>query len=104
MLWKSDVQELAGRSPEPVSPPWDTLVLVCEKCRGARNGPDAHGIRKGLKHRIGKNKRLRVLESPCMNVCPDDAVTVCITRTSRPAQVKLVRSQDELDLLAAELR
>jgi ferredoxin len=92
------------RAPEPVSPPWETLVLVCEKCKGARRGPDAHGIRKGLKQRIGKHKSLRVMESPCMSVCPDDAVTVCISRTQRATEVVLVRSEAELDALAEALR
>ncbi|MET0284311.1 MAG: hypothetical protein ABW352_07565 [Polyangiales bacterium] len=104
MFWKSDMQKLTPVPAEPVTPPWQTLVLICEKCKGARHGPDAHGIRKGLKHRIGKNKQLRVLESPCMNVCPDDAITVCITRTTRPAEVLLIRSEAELDALASDLR
>jgi hypothetical protein len=103
MFWKSDMTKPASRPPEPVSPRWETLVLVCEKCKGARHGPDAHGIRKGLKHRLGKSKQLRVLESPCMGVCPDDAVTVCVTRTSRAAEVMLVRSESELDALASSV-
>jgi hypothetical protein len=104
MFWKADMQKPAPGAAEPVSPPWETLVLICEKCKGSRQGPDAHGIRKGLKQRIGKSKQLRVLESPCMNVCPDDAVTVCITRTTRPAEVFVVRTESELDTLATSLR
>ncbi|HEX5659794.1 MAG TPA: hypothetical protein VFX59_21515 [Polyangiales bacterium] len=104
MLWKSDLAKPASRPPEPVSPKWQTLVLVCEKCKGARHGPDAHGIRKGIKHRIGKNKELRVLETGCMGICPDDAVTVCVTRLARPAEVVLVRSESELDALTDSLR
>jgi hypothetical protein len=101
MLWNID--KPSAREPEPVSPNWQTLVLVCEKCKGSRHGPDARGIRKGLKHRIGKSKELRVLESPCMDVCPDDAITVCIARTAQPAEVVLVRDEAELDGLAAAL-
>lgn len=93
-----------ARPPEPVNPPWQTLVLVCEKCKGARRGPDSHDIRKGLKQRIGKNKSLRVMESPCMSVCPDDAITVCISRMQRATEVVLVRSDAELDGLADSLR
>jgi len=92
---------------ENTEPPWETLVLVCSKCKGARRGPDSRGIRKGLKHRLGKSKQLRVLESECMSVCPDDAVTVCVARTQGHVQpgepavaVHLVRSDEELDQLA----
>ena len=89
--------------PQRVEPPWQTLVLVCTKCKGARRGPDAREIRKGLKHRVGKSKQLRVLESDCMSVCPDDAITVCISKTNGPSEVRIVQSHDELDALAALL-
>lgn len=93
-----------GTEPEPAAPPWQTLVLICTKCKGARRGPDARGIRKGLKNRIGKNKQLRVLESECMSVCPDDAITVCIASAAAGAvSVHLVRAESELDFLAASL-
>lgn len=86
--------------PHQVEPPWQTLVLVCSKCKGARRGPDAREIRKGLKQRVGKHKQLRVLESDCMSICPDDAITVCIARTHGQSEVRIVRSHDELDALA----
>jgi ferredoxin len=86
------------QTPQRVQAPWQTLVLVCTKCKGSRRGPDAREIRKGLKHRVGK-KQLRVLESECMSVCPDDAITVCIAKTSG-TQVVVVQSHDELDGLA----
>jgi hypothetical protein len=104
MFWKSDMQKPPSRSAEPVRPPWETLVLICEKCKGARQGPDARAIRKGLKQRVGKSKQLRVLESPCMGVCPDDAVTVCVVRTARAAEAQLVRDESELDALADSLQ
>ncbi|MDB4990291.1 MAG: hypothetical protein JWN04_5469 [Myxococcaceae bacterium] len=83
-------------------------MLVCSKCKGARRGPDSRAIRKGLKHRLGKSKQLRILESECMSVCPDDAVTVCISRLGRgPAggsvSVHVVRAEHELDQLAEQL-
>jgi ferredoxin len=87
--------------PQHAQAPWQTLVLVCTKCKGARRGPDAREIRKGLKHRVGKNKQLRVLESDCMSVCPDDAITVCIVRVGGPTEVRMVQSHDELDGLAS---
>jgi hypothetical protein len=92
---------IGGAAPQRVDAPWQTLVLVCSKCRGARKGPDQRDIRKGLKQRLGKNKRLRVLESECLSLCPDDAVTVCIARTDQPTELRIIQSCDELDGLAA---
>jgi hypothetical protein len=89
---------------EIVSPPWQTLMLVCIKCKGSRRGPDARGIRKGMKQRLGKQKQLRILESECLGVCPDDAVTVCTLRAgSGETVVRLVRTDAEVDALAASV-
>lgn len=92
------------KEPQCVEPPWETLVLVCSKCRGARHGPDARELRKGLKSRIGKTKQLRIVEVDCLSICPDDAVAVCIAKTSAQAsssEVRIVQSHEELDALAA---
>lgn len=89
--------------PERVTPPWQTLVLVCGKCKGSRRGPDARDIRKRLK-RAGKDKQLRVLESDCMSICPDDAVTICSASPAGGAvTVHVVRTERELDALTERL-
>ncbi|MDB4976214.1 MAG: hypothetical protein JWN48_4555 [Myxococcaceae bacterium] len=103
-----DITSEHARAPERIEPPWQTLVLVCAKCKGARRGPSARDIRKGFKHRLGKSKQLRVLESECMGVCPDDAITVCVSQLSHGASadsvaVHLVRAESELDRLAEQL-
>ena len=90
-----------GQAAERVAPPWQTLVVVCASCKGARKGPDGRGIRKRIKHTIGKDKRLRIAEVDCLGVCPDDAVTVCTVRhPTGHAEVTLVRSDHEVDALA----
>ncbi|MET0341489.1 MAG: hypothetical protein ABW252_10850 [Polyangiales bacterium] len=94
-----------GAAPERVDPPWRAMMLVCAKCKGPRRGPDARGIRKGMKRILGKQKALRVLESECMGVCPDDAITVCTMQAGAgETRVCLVRSEDELEKLAEGLR
>jgi ferredoxin len=85
---------------EPVEAPWQTLMLVCTKCKGARHGPDARDVRKGMKHRVGKSKGLRVLESDCLSVCPEHAITVCIVRARGVSELRLVREHAQLDDLA----
>lgn len=100
---RSDDTKGRTEQPERVAPPWQALVLVCAKCKGARRGPDARDIRKRLK-RAGKDKQLRVIESECMSICPDDAITVCsATCAGGSLAVHLVRSERELDALAERL-
>lgn len=91
------------RAPEPVDVPWDTLVLVCAKCRGARHGPDAREVRKGLKRLLDRPKRLRIVEVDCLRVCPDHAVTVCVVARAAHAELFTVGSEAELEGLAATL-
>lgn len=100
----SDHHEPARTSPEHTEAPWQTLVLLCENCKGGRHGLDARAIRKGLKQRIGKSKSLRVLECDCLDVCPDHAVATCVVRARGNTQVCVVRSESELDELARVLR
>lgn len=88
---------------EQVAPPWQTLLLVCTKCKGARHGPDARDVRKGIKHRLGKSKSLRVLEADCLDICPEHALAVCLVREGRGAEVCILRDAADLDALAARL-
>jgi hypothetical protein len=93
------------QAPRTVEPPWSTLVLVCEKCKGARKGPDAREVRKGVRSLLGKPKHLRVVEVSCLDICPDDAVTVCIGHAgSRSFEVVTVDSHEALERLADSLR
>jgi hypothetical protein len=88
-----------------VDSPWRTLVLVCSKCKGARRGPDARAIRKTLKKELGKRDALRVLEVGCLEVCPDGAVATCVIDAQPPnVCMQLVRSHEEVETLAANLR
>lgn len=93
-----------ARPAERVDPPWQTLVMVCGKCKGSRKGPEPRAIRKGVKLLLGKQKRLRIIEVDCLGVCPDDAVTVCTVRHATGASdVRLVRTQAELEELARDV-
>lgn len=90
--------------PAPVDAPWTTLVLVCSKCKGARRGPDARDIRKGLKRLLGKRKTLRILEVDCLDICPDDAVAACVVaRADAHLDVTTIRSDEEIEGLARTL-
>jgi predicted metal-binding protein len=75
---------------ESISPPVDiALVLVCEKCgsRLARKDEDnvsrrlASRLKKKCKEAFGK-KAVRTVLTSCLDVCPEDRVTVAIVPTA----------------------
>ncbi len=55
--------------------PWSGIVLVCSKCMRRRDREDLRGdLRKALKQ--AGRKDVRVVASGCLDLCPDDGVTV----------------------------
>ena len=90
--------------PTKAEAPWTTLVLVCSKCKGARRGPEARDIRKGLKRLLGKPKTLRILEVDCLDICPDDAVATCVVqRAGARVDLTLIQSDQAVEALARAL-
>jgi hypothetical protein len=70
----------AVRSVRP--PKRDTLVSVCRKCAG-----DASALQAALKkeyRRRGFGKRVRVVKSSCLDICPKRAVAVAVADDRRP--------------------
>jgi hypothetical protein len=65
--------------------PWSEVVLVCAKCaaklgRGRKGKTELRGeIRHALKAR-GLGKRVRVVETGCLDLCPKDGQTVATGR------------------------
>lgn len=55
--------------------PWSEVVVLCSKCMRRQDREDLRGeLRKALKH--GGRKDVRVVLSGCLDLCPDDGVTV----------------------------
>jgi (2Fe-2S) ferredoxin len=75
-----------------VKPSWKRgLVLVCRACDG-----DAKGLRRGLKTAFaeaGLQKRVRVVASGCLDVCPKRANTV-VTVGEGVLDCSIVRDAD----------
>jgi hypothetical protein len=65
--------------------PWSEVVLVCAKCaaklgRGRKGKTELRGeIRHALKAR-GLGKRIRVVETGCLDLCPKDGQTIATGR------------------------
>jgi hypothetical protein len=71
---------------EAINPPVSkALVLVCEKCGKRLKSDDdnpsralASRLKKLSKKRFGKGE-VRALVTSCMDVCPDDQVSIAVT-------------------------
>ena len=94
-----DDEERTVKEPIAVNPKWTRggLVLVCKKCSKDRFVEElpgtaalgkAIGLRSWLKRRLKGGhhaKRIRVVSSGCLDVCPKRAVTVAIEPFARQA-------------------
>ena len=85
--------------------PWQgSLVLACRKCQKKLK---KHGDLKALaslKKTIKRRARhqpetlLHVLNVPCMDLCPKDAVTICVPAQSGD-RLRILRSEEDLATL-----
>ncbi len=83
--------DLSGIQAEPV--PWRDLVLVCRKCSakldGRHFGPDRDmTLREAMKIHIRKHGLkgiVRAVETDCLDLCPEGAVSVM--RIADPRQI-----------------
>ncbi len=91
--------------------PWKgELVLVCTKCmkkQKKQESPFAN-IRKWLKERVKaaeNGPKLRVISVKCVKMCPKDGITIATQQQlgRRPADVSIIRSEADLELLYAQL-
>jgi len=75
-----------------VRPSWDAgLLVVCRKCDGYTKSL-RRDLREALKAR-GLAKRVRVVESTCLDVCPKRATTVVLA-TPTGSDVALIPNSD----------
>lgn len=66
-------RERAALRSEPA--PWSQIVVLCSKCMRRQDREDLRGdLRKALKQ--AGRKDVRVVLSGCLDLCPDDGVTV----------------------------
>jgi len=69
------------KSIRAVRPSWDTgLVIICRKCEGYTRS--LRGEIKDAVAAAGLGKRVRVIKSSCLDLCPKRATTL-VTVTSR---------------------
>jgi predicted metal-binding protein len=81
------------------------LVLACKKCqRKLKRDDEPHELAKLRKvakklNKQADEKLLHVIDVPCMDLCPKDAVTVCVPRVTDERLYILRTREDLLKLL-----
>ncbi|GGF37205.1 hypothetical protein GCM10011611_49680 [Aliidongia dinghuensis] len=98
---------LAATGPAPAS--WQTDVLfVCLRCSGKLPDgltPDGRTtLRQWFKERlgsVGRSKALRVVETSCLGLCPEQRVAVAIGRelAADPAVVRSVATEADREAI-----
>jgi predicted metal-binding protein len=94
-------------SPEPSSPSWDAVLLVCKACRGRSQAP------KGMKNKAVMQEAKRALRdarprprsvlSSCLGLCPKGATAVAFAGDGRATRIVAVRSLAETSAAVASL-
>ena len=91
--------------------PWKGEVLfACRKCQGKMKpsgSPALAKVKKWFKRRAKKDKAapVRVIQLPCVDLCPKDGVTIFSRRhlASEPAGLCIARTEADLERLYCEL-
>lgn len=75
--------------------PWGTVILLCGKCarkmEGGYGKKKQHTLRSALRAELkatGPRRRVRIVETRCMGLCPKKAVTAL--NASRPERILTV--------------
>jgi len=72
---------MRGRDPVRAAPPWDDVMFVCAKCMRRDDEGELSSLRKWIKRELkvrGLNKRIRVVESGCLDLCPKRGVVLAL--------------------------
>jgi hypothetical protein len=84
--------------------PWKgQLVLACRKCRKKLKRSDAAAkLSKALKRRARRDEdgpKLRIIEVPCLKMCPKGGITVCTQGQLGRNECSIVRKRADVDSL-----
>ena len=81
--------------------PWQgQILLACGKCqRKLRKSGDPSGLGK-LKKTLKKSRPgIFVIRTPCLDVCPKGAVTVCTGEQAARGEFSILQNEHDLDAL-----
>lgn len=97
---------MAKKSREPLAlrtepAPWSRVVLLCTKCMRRQDREDLRGdLRKALKQ--AGRRDVRVVLSGCLDLCPDDGVTVArgVDLAAQPPRLHVLGNRSAVDEFA----
>ena len=92
--------------------PWKgQLVLACRKCQKKLRSHDGNGaaakLKKALKSCAKHDRdsvRIRLVEVPCLKLCPKGAVAVCTQSQLGAGTCSMIRSEDDVQALYTECK
>lgn len=83
----------------PKEAPWQGVVFVCSKCMKRQD----RELRDEIRHAVRKRgeRALRVVPCGCLDVCPDDGITIAIGTelAAVPARVRVIGRKQPVDAL-----
>jgi hypothetical protein len=80
------------------------LLLACRKCQKKLKGEPGMRTLAKLKKTIKRHNKehpgatLHLISVPCMDLCPKNAITICLPAT-KPAKLSILRNENEIDWL-----
>ena len=92
--------------------PWKgQLLLACLKCQKKRKRQSSRAkplkLKKAMKQAMieaGSELRVRVIQVACLKLCPKGAIAVCTQEQLGRGECSMVKTADDVRMLAAECR
>lgn len=83
--------------------PWQEVLLVCSKCMKRQDRELRDDIRQALRQRGERD--LRVVACGCLDVCPDDGITIALGTdlAATPAALRVVARKQPTEPLVDAL-
>lgn len=83
--------------------PWQDVVFVCSKCMKRQDRELRDELRQALRKRGERD--VRVVACGCLDVCPDDGITIALGSelAATPAALRVIARKQAIDLLVEAL-
>ena len=88
-----------------VEPRWQTVVLVCGRCRRRNDGEvdlKTREVVRAMARGLG-SRSVRVVKSSCLGLCPKRAIAVGIAG-AEPARAAILRTGQDVEQAVHELK
>jgi len=94
-----------GNRQELVAPRWQTVVLVCGRCRRRNDGDvdlKTREVMRTMSRGLG-TRSVRVVKSSCLGLCPKRAIAIGLAGEA-PARAAIVRNDDDVERAVQDLK